>query len=50
MLVVSDTDILSMFGKAGAVQQLKRLFGDIHIPPAVLKTHKGKGDRISFRG
>lgn len=35
MLVVSDTDILSMFGKAGAVQHLKRLFGDVYIPPAV---------------
>jgi len=35
MIVVSDSDILSMFGKAGAVSHLKRLFGEIYIPPAV---------------
>ena len=35
MIIVSDSDILSMFGKAGAVQHLKRLFGVIYIPPAV---------------
>jgi len=35
MIVVSDSDILSMFGKVGAVQHLKRLFEEIYIPPAV---------------
>ncbi len=35
MIVVSDSDILSMFGKAGSVSHLKRLFGEIYIPPAV---------------
>ena len=35
MIVVADSDILSMFGKAGAVSHLKRLFGEIYIPPAV---------------
>ena len=35
MIVVSDSDILSMFGKAGAVSYLKQLFGEIYIPPAV---------------
>ncbi|MFP3910427.1 MAG: hypothetical protein ACLFVX_11295 [Archaeoglobaceae archaeon] len=35
MIVVSDSDILSMLGKAGAVQHLKRLFEEIYIPPAV---------------
>ncbi|MEA1994101.1 MAG: hypothetical protein U9N35_06900 [Euryarchaeota archaeon] len=35
MIVVSDSDILSMFGKAGAVQHLKQLFEEIYIPPAV---------------
>jgi len=35
MIVVSDSDILSMFGKAGAVSHLKQLFGEIYIPPAV---------------
>ena len=34
-IVVSDSDILSMFGKVGAVQHLKRLFEEIYIPPAV---------------
>ncbi len=29
MIVVSDSDILRMFGKAGAVSHLKRLFGEI---------------------
>jgi len=35
MIVVSDSDILSMFGKAGAVSRLKQLFVEIYIPPAV---------------
>jgi len=35
MIVVADRDILSMFGKAGAVSHLKQLFGEICIPPAV---------------
>jgi len=35
MIVVADSDILSMFEKAGAVLHLKRLFGAIYIPPAV---------------
>jgi predicted nucleic acid-binding protein len=35
MIVVSDSDILSMFGKVSAVQHLKRLFKEIYIPPAV---------------
>jgi predicted nucleic acid-binding protein len=35
MIVVSDCDILSMFGKVGAVKHLKRLFEEIYIPPAV---------------
>ena len=35
MIVVSDSDILSMFGKVGAVKHLKRLFEEIYIPPAV---------------
>ncbi|MFQ6056499.1 MAG: hypothetical protein ACE5J3_11020 [Methanosarcinales archaeon] len=35
MIVVSDCDILSMFGKVGAVQHLKELFEEIYIPPAV---------------
>ncbi len=35
MIVVSDSDILSMFGKVGAVSYLKQLFGEIYIPPAV---------------
>ena len=35
MIVVADSDILSMFGKAGAVLHLKQLFGEICIPPAV---------------
>ena len=29
MIVVSDSDILSMFGKVSAVQHLKRLFKEI---------------------
>lgn len=35
MIVVSDSDILSMFGKVGAVKHLKQLFECIYIPPAV---------------
>lgn len=35
MIVVSDSDILSMFGKVGAVPHLKRLFVEIYIPPQV---------------
>jgi len=35
MITVADSDILSMFGKVGAVQHLKRLFEEIYIPPAV---------------
>ncbi len=35
MIVVSDSDILSIFGKVGSVSYLKRLFGEIYIPPAV---------------
>ena len=35
MIVVADSDILSMFGKSGAVSHLKRLFGEIYMPPAV---------------
>ena len=35
MIVVADSDILSMFGKVGAVPHLKRLFEEIYIPPAV---------------
>ena len=35
MIVVSDSDILSMFGKVGAVKHLKQLFENIYIPPAV---------------
>ena len=34
-IVVSDSDVLSMFGKVGVVQHLKQLFGEICIPPAV---------------
>lgn len=35
MIIVSDSDILSIFGKAEAVQHLKRLFEEVYIPPAV---------------
>jgi len=35
MIVVSDTDILSTFGKIGALKHLKRLFEEIYIPPVV---------------
>jgi len=37
MIVVSDSDILSMFGKVGAVQHLKRLFKEIYILRAFYK-------------
>ena len=42
MIVVSDSDILSMFGKVGAVKHLKRLFEEIYI--------KGFLYEESFRG
>lgn len=37
MLVIGDTDILSSFGKAGSIKLLKRLFGKIYVPQAVLQ-------------
>ena len=37
MIVVSDSDILSMFGKVGAVKHLKRLFEEIYIKKKVLE-------------
>ena len=47
MIVVADSDILSMFGKAGAVSHLKRLFGAIYIPPAVYEELR-KAKEIGF--
>jgi predicted nucleic acid-binding protein len=34
-IIVADSDILSIFGKVGAVRLLKRLFEEIYVPPAV---------------
>jgi predicted nucleic acid-binding protein len=37
MIAVADADILSMFGKAGALKLLKKAFPDISLPPEVYK-------------
>ena len=34
-MVISDTDILSTFGKIARVDLLQRLFPHVHVAPAV---------------